>query len=189
MSDEKNNFRNRSWSDRDGFGLSLFSFLNSIQSTIFILLYLGVFSIFADEQDRRYDSKNLYDPPSVKITEQDLNGLRQSIQDPSKDSISEIQKVLSQYYSQFIDSRRMEEEKRLGKIFDENTNRNTIRLLILNMFSKLTPSGMMRDSPILFELHMLLSKEYDKKNKMQKRSNPLLPRFVTGILVIPKKNI
>ncbi|EMG09359.1 hypothetical protein LEP1GSC151_1606 [Leptospira interrogans serovar Grippotyphosa str. LT2186] len=57
------------------------------------------------------------------------------------------------------------------------------------MFSKLTPSGMMRDSPILFELHMLLSKEYDKKNKMQKRSNLLLLRFVTGILAILKKSI
>ncbi|AJR14969.1 hypothetical protein ACO2J1_05765 [Leptospira interrogans] len=168
MSDEKNNFQNRSWSDRDGFGQSRFSFLNFTQSIIFILLCLGTFSIFADEQDRRYDSKNLYDPPSVKITEQDLNGLRQSLQDPSKDSISEIQKVLGQYYSQFIDSRRIEEEKRLGKIFDENTNRNTIRLLILNMFSKLTPSGMMRDSPILFELHMLLSKEYDKKKQNAK---------------------
>ncbi|EMY25029.1 hypothetical protein LEP1GSC115_0121 [Leptospira interrogans serovar Australis str. 200703203] len=189
MSDEKNNFQNRSWSDRDGFGQSRFSFLNFTQSIIFILLCLGTFSIFADEQDRRYDSKNLYDPPLVKITEQDLNGLRQSLQDPSKDSISEIQKVLGQYYSQFIDSRRIEEEKRLGKIFDENTNRNTIRLLILNMFSKLTPSGMMRDSPILFELHMLLSKEYDKKNKMQKRSNLLLLRFVTGILAILKKSI
>nr|OCA00309.1 Uncharacterized protein A9P81_1726 [Leptospira interrogans serovar Copenhageni/Icterohaemorrhagiae] len=117
MSDEKNNFQNRSWSDRDGFGQSRFSFLNFTQSIIFILLCLGTFSIFADEQDRRYDSKNLYDPPSVKITEQDLNGLRQSLQDPSKDSISEIQKVLGQYYSQFIDSRRIEEEKKTRKNF------------------------------------------------------------------------
>ncbi|EMN13646.1 hypothetical protein [Leptospira borgpetersenii] len=162
MSDEKRNFRNR------------FDFLN-VQTfqkiTVFLLIcfgFLGTFSVYPDEQDRRYDSKNLYDPPSVRITEQDLNNLRRTIQDPSRDAISEIQKVLDQYYSQFVDSRRIEEEKRLGKIFDEKTNRNTIRLLILGMFAKLTPSKMMRDSPILFELHMLLSKEYEKKKQNAK---------------------
>ncbi|WP_061223099.1 hypothetical protein [Leptospira weilii] len=164
MPDEKRNFRNR----------NRFDFLNiqTFQKTAFFLLiclgFSGIFSVYPDEQDRRYDSKNLYDPPFVRITEQDLNNLRQTIQDPSKDAVSEIQKVLNQYYSQFVDSRRMEEEKRLGKIFDEKTNRNTIRLLILGMFAKLTPSGMMRDSPILFELHMLLSKEYEKKKQNAK---------------------
>ncbi|EMJ93413.1 tetratricopeptide repeat protein [Leptospira alstonii] len=174
MSDEKRNFQNRF--DRSGSCWSTFGFLDSYllkKSTILLCVCLGLagfgaFSISADEQDRRYDSKNLYDPPSVKITEQDLSGLRQTLQDPSKDSISEIQKILGRYYSQFIDYRRIEEEKRLGKIFDEKTNRNTIRLLILSMFSKLAPSGMMRDSPILFELHMLLSKEYDKKKQNAK---------------------
>ncbi|PJZ28709.1 tetratricopeptide repeat protein [Leptospira kmetyi] len=190
MSDEKRNSRNRR-PDRNvsdgigrlpkffferafGFVQSRFGFLKSFLPNVFGILFFvclafaGAFSISADEQDRRYDSKNLYDPPSVKITEQNLNDLKQSLQDPSKDAISEIQKVLGQYYSQFIDSRRIEEEKRLGKIFDEKTNRNTIRLLILNMFSKLTPSGMMRDSPILFDLHMLLSREYDKKKQNAK---------------------
>ncbi|WP_004472214.1 hypothetical protein [Leptospira santarosai] len=172
MSDEKRNFRNRS-NGRRGFDQRAFDFNRSyfVPSKILFCLCLvlvGSFSIYPDEQDRRYDSKNLYDPPSVKITEQDLNDLRRAIQDPSKDAVSEIQKVLDRYYSQFIDSRRIEEEKRLGKIFDEKTNRNTIRLLILNMFSKLAPSGMMRDSPILFELHVLLSKEYEKKKQNAK---------------------
>lgn len=164
MPNEKRNLRSR----------NRFDFLNiqTFQKTAFFLLiclgFSGIFSVYSDEQDRRYDSKNLYDPPFVRITEQNLSNLRQTIQDPSKDAVSEIQKVLNQYYSQFIDSRRMEEEKRLGKIFDEKTNRNTIRLLILGMFAKLTPSGMMRDSPILFELHMLLSKEYEKKKQNAK---------------------
>ncbi|TGK24474.1 hypothetical protein EHQ05_16285 [Leptospira yasudae] len=176
MSYETGNFRNRNRFDRIGSRRSSFGFLDSfhfIQSKILFWLCLGLigfgaFSISADEQDRRYDSSNLYDPPSVRITEQDLTALKQNLQDPSKDAVSEIQKLLERYYSQFIDLRRIEEEKRLGKIFDEKTNRNTIRLLILGMFSKLTPSGMMRDSPILFELHLLLSKEYDKKKQNAK---------------------
>ncbi|XDD51497.1 hypothetical protein AB3N59_07110 [Leptospira sp. WS92.C1] len=146
--------------------------IRSLQKIKFILsFYLvlsGSFVVLADEQDRRYDSKNLYDPPSVKITEQDLKNVRQSLEDPSKDPISEVQKILNNYYNQFIDSRRIEEEKRLGRIFDEKTNRNSIRLLILSMFSKLSPSGMLRDSPILFELHMILSREYSKKKQNAK---------------------
>lgn len=163
MSDERTVFR-----IRRRFSLERPAFLFGRIFLIGGLVFFGAHSIFADEQDRRYDSKNLYDPPSVKITEQDLKNVREASADPTKDVISEIQKVLNNYYSQFIDSRRIEEEKRLGKIFDENTNRNTIRLLILNMFSKLSPSGMMRDSPILYELHLLLSKAYNEKKQNAK---------------------
>ncbi len=121
MSDEKRNFRNRS-NGRRGFDQCAFDFNRSyfVPSKILFCLCLvlvGSFSIYPDEQDRRYDSKNLYDPPSVKITEQDLNDLRRAIQDPSKDAVSEIQKVLDRYYSQFIDSRRIEEEKTSRKNF------------------------------------------------------------------------
>ncbi|TGK30961.1 hypothetical protein EHQ12_06055 [Leptospira gomenensis] len=132
------------------------------------LVFVGTFSVSAEEQDRRYDSRKIYDPPHVRITEQTMSELRTSLQDPSKDGLAEIQKVLNGYYSQFIDSRRIEEERRLGKIFDEKTNRNTIRLLILGLLSKLSPSGLMRDSPILFELHMLLSKLYNDKKQNAK---------------------
>ncbi|MBM9577367.1 hypothetical protein JWG45_09400 [Leptospira sp. 201903070] len=163
MSDEQTQFRNRQrfFVERSAFSLRKFLLIIG-------LVFFGGASLFSDEQDRRYDSKNLYDPPSVKITEQDLKNVREALADPTKDPISEIQKVLNNYYSQFIDSRRIEEEKRLGKIFDENTNRNTIRLLVLNMFSKLSPSGMMRDSPILYELHLLLSKVYNEKKQNAK---------------------
>ncbi|PKA02409.1 hypothetical protein CH375_23280, partial [Leptospira ellisii] len=57
---------------------------------------------------------------------------------------------------------------RLGKIFDEKTNRNTIRLLIFGLLSKLSPSGLMRDSQNLFELHMLLSKLHNDKKQNAK---------------------
>ncbi|TGJ98243.1 hypothetical protein EHQ53_00470 [Leptospira langatensis] len=121
----------------------------------------------ADEQDQRLDPAGIYRLPHEVISPANLQKLRESLlnEESVADPISSIRAVLDPYYAQFVDPKRTEEERRLGRIFTEKTDRNSLRLLILKMMGKITQANVLRDSPILYELHWLLSKEYSKKKQ------------------------
>ncbi|MEI7014777.1 hypothetical protein [Leptospira licerasiae] len=122
----------------------------------------------ADEQDQRLDPAGIYKLPHEVIPPATLRTLKENLlnsSDTTSDPITSIRQVLDPYYAQFVDPKRTEEERRLGRIFTEKTDRNTLRLLILKMLGKITQGQQLRDSPILFELHWLLSQEYSKKKQ------------------------
>ncbi|MEI1279964.1 hypothetical protein V6Z05_16655 [Leptospira venezuelensis] len=122
----------------------------------------------ADEQDQRLDPAGIYKLPHEVIPPASLRTLKENLlnsTDTASDPITTIRQVLDPYYAQFVDPKRTEEERRLGRIFTEKTDRNTLRLLILKMLGKITTGQQLRDSPILFELHWLLSQEYSKKKQ------------------------
>ncbi|TGK36552.1 hypothetical protein [Leptospira andrefontaineae] len=122
----------------------------------------------ADEQDQRLDPAGIYKLPHEVIPPATLRTLKENLlnsSDTASDPITSIRQVLDPYYAQFVDPKRTEEERRLGRIFTEKTDRNTLRLLILKMLGKITQGQQLRDSPILFELHWLLSQEYSKKKQ------------------------
>ncbi|TGM86871.1 hypothetical protein [Leptospira licerasiae] len=122
----------------------------------------------ADEQDQRLDPAGIYKLPHEVIPPATLRTLKENLlnsSDTTSDPITSIRQVLDPYYAQFVDPKRTEEERRLGRIFTEKTDRNTLRLLILKMLGKITQGQRLRDSPILFELHWLLSQEYSKKKQ------------------------
>ncbi|TGK13092.1 hypothetical protein EHO60_02515 [Leptospira fletcheri] len=121
----------------------------------------------ADEQDQRLDPAGIYKLPYQAIPPAEVAKLKQTLstQGEGADSISLIRNLLDPYYAQFVDPKRTEEERRLGKIFTEKTDRNSLRLLILKMVGHITDAAVLRDSPILFELHSLLGKEYSKKKQ------------------------
>ncbi|PJZ68056.1 hypothetical protein CH373_04635 [Leptospira perolatii] len=134
-----------------------------------IFCFLNV-SIYSEEQDARLDPAGIYKLPHEAIPPSEVAKIKQSILESEKsgtelDGITAIRAYLDPYYAQFVDPKRTEEEKRLGRIFTEKTDRNTLRLLILKMLGRITESGILRDSPILFELHSLLGKEYLKKKQ------------------------
>ncbi|EMK02281.1 hypothetical protein LEP1GSC192_2115 [Leptospira sp. B5-022] len=122
----------------------------------------------ADEQDQRLDPAGIYTLPHEIIPPASLRTLKENLLNSSEtasDPITSIRQVLDPYYAQFVDPKRTEEERRLGRIFTEKTDRNSLRLLILKMLGKITGGQQLRDSPILFELHWLLSQEYSKKKQ------------------------
>lgn len=122
----------------------------------------------ADEQDQRLDPAGIYKLPHEVIPPASLRALKENLLNSSEtasDPITSIRQVLDPYYAQFVDPKRTEEERRLGLIFTEKTDRNSLRLLILKMLGKITGGQQLRDSPILFELHWLLSQEYSKKKQ------------------------
>lgn len=122
----------------------------------------------ADEQDQRLDPAGIYKLPHEIIPPANLRVLKENLLNSSEtvsDPITSIRQVLDPYYAQFVDPKRTEEERRLGRIFTEKTDRNTLRLLILKMLGKITGGQQLRDSPILFELHWMLSQEYSKKKQ------------------------
>ncbi|TGJ99652.1 hypothetical protein EHO59_17600 [Leptospira semungkisensis] len=139
------------------------------QSVSVLLLSLAGWTgaLQADEQDQRLDPAGIYRLPHEVIPPANLQRLRESLlnEESVADPISSIRAVLDPYYAQFVDPKRTEEERRLGRIFTEKTDRNTLRLLILKMMGKITQANVLRDSPILYELHWLLSKEYSKKKQ------------------------
>ncbi|PJZ75503.1 hypothetical protein [Leptospira neocaledonica] len=136
---------------------------------LLILFGLGVgVRTEADEQDQRLDPAGIYKLPHEVIPPANLRTLKENLLNSSEtvsDPITSIRQVLDPYYAQFVDPKRTEEERRLGRIFTEKTDRNTLRLLILKMMNKITGGEQLRDSPILFELHWLLSQEYSKKKQ------------------------
>ncbi|GBF38660.1 hypothetical protein [Leptospira johnsonii] len=136
---------------------------------LLILFGLGVsVRTEADEQDQRLDPAGIYKLPHEVILPASLRTLKENLLNSSEtasDPITSIRQVLDPYYAQFVDPKRTEEERRLGRIFTEKTDRNTLRLLILKMMNKITGGQQLRDSPILFELHWLLSQEYSKKKQ------------------------
>ncbi|EQA37278.1 hypothetical protein LEP1GSC047_4060 [Leptospira inadai serovar Lyme str. 10] len=123
--------------------------------------------LLADEQDQRLDPAGIYKLPHEVIPPDDIAKLKETLANPPEgaDPIALIRAPLDRYYAQFVDPKRTEEERRLGKIFTEKTDRNTLRLLILKMVNKLADGFVLRESPILFELHSLLAHEYAKKKQ------------------------
>ncbi|TGL64099.1 hypothetical protein [Leptospira sarikeiensis] len=136
---------------------------------LLLLLWLGIgVQTQADEQDQRLDPAGIYKLPHEVIPPANLRQLKENLLNSSEsvaDPITSIRQVLDPYYAQFVDPKRTEEERRLGRIFTEKTDRNTLRLLILKMLGKITQANQLRDSPILYELHWLLAVEYSKKKQ------------------------
>ncbi|EPG66638.1 hypothetical protein [Leptospira wolffii] len=145
-----------------------------LRKGLLLLLLFGVGRVGllqADEQDQRLDPAGIYKLPHEVIPPENLAKLKESLLNSEAeggDGISAIRQLLDPYYAQFVDPKRTEEERRLGRIFTEKTDRNTLRLLILKMMGKITQANQLRDSPILYELHLLLSKEYSKKKQNSK---------------------
>ncbi len=139
-----------------------------LSALILVLVWLGGgVPLFADEQDQRLDAAGIYKLPQEIIPPENVSKLKVSLlaETPPEDPIGAIRQVLDPYYAQFVDPKRTEEERRLGSTFTEKTDRNTLRLLILKMMGKITQGNQLRDSPILYELHWLLSQEYSKKKQ------------------------
>ncbi len=77
--------------------------------------------------------------------------------------IREAEGLLRRYYSQFLSEKRIWEDKNRGSKYSSKNEQNEIRLLILELQSRLTESSLIRDSEILYSLHRRLADLYSQK--------------------------
>ncbi|XDD46948.1 tetratricopeptide repeat protein [Leptospira sp. WS39.C2] len=79
--------------------------------------------------------------------------------------IREAEGLLKRYYSQFIEEKRIWEDREKGNVYNSRTEMNDIRLLLWQSTHKHTETFVIRDSPVLYYLHIKLAKLYVESEK------------------------
>lgn len=79
--------------------------------------------------------------------------------------IKEAEGLLKRYYSQFIEEKRIWEDREKGNIYNSRTESNDIRLLLWQKTHKESETYIVRDSPLLYFLHIRLARLYKESEK------------------------
>ncbi|TGN19493.1 hypothetical protein EHS15_09185 [Leptospira idonii] len=79
--------------------------------------------------------------------------------------IREAEGLLKRYYSQFIEEKRIWEDREKGNIYSSRSDSNDIRLLLWESTHKHSETYIVRDSPVLYQLHIRLAKLYAESEK------------------------
>lgn len=79
--------------------------------------------------------------------------------------VKEAEGLLKRYYSQFIDEKRIWEERERGSIYSSRTEQNDIRLLLFETTHRNSETLLVKESPILYELHIRLARLYSEIDK------------------------
>lgn len=79
--------------------------------------------------------------------------------------IREAEGLLKRYYSQFIEEKRIWEDREKGNVYNSRTEMNDIRLLLWQSTHKHAETFIVRDSPLLYYLHTKLAKLYVESEK------------------------
>ncbi|MDF3819521.1 hypothetical protein P3G55_06405 [Leptospira sp. 96542] len=95
--------------------------------------------------------------------------------------IKEGEGLLKRYYSQFIEEKRIWEDREKGNIYNSRTEQNDIRLLLWEKTHKNSESYIVRDSPLLYELHIRLARLYVEKEKFA----PALRHYIAAFRYHP----
>jgi len=95
--------------------------------------------------------------------------------------IREGEGLLKRYYSQFIEEKRIWEDREKGNVYSSRSDQNDIRLLLWQSTHKLSETLVVKDSPVLFELHSRLAKLYTEKEKYA----PALRHFLAAFRYHP----
>jgi hypothetical protein len=168
------------------------SFRKSQKGFFCLLFSIAIFPSIAGEQDSRDDAKGLYLVPSEVIRVEELQILDSETRlkinpdsgiafpfDPAspgegqgaKDvdlQIVEAEGLLRRYYSQFLNEKRIWEDKNRGSKYSTKNEQNEVRLLIDELLLTKTETQLIRDSEIIYSLHKRLGDLYnEKKNSSQ----------------------
>lgn len=122
------------------------------------------YSLNASEQDKRNDKTLIYQKPHEVILESDIK--LDSLDENSK--IESIHKLLQKYYVQFIDQKRIWQDRTDGMEYNIRLEYNSIRLLTRKKNTAMAETGLIRDSPLLFNLYNQLAELYSKKGNNEK---------------------
>ncbi|PKA12136.1 hypothetical protein CH372_10905 [Leptospira meyeri] len=79
--------------------------------------------------------------------------------------IREAEGLLKRYYSQFIEEKRIWEDREKGNVYNSRTEMNDIRLLLWQSTHKNSESYIVRDSPVLYNLHIRLARLFVESEK------------------------
>ncbi|WP_244288300.1 tetratricopeptide repeat protein [Leptospira congkakensis] len=79
--------------------------------------------------------------------------------------IREAEGLLKRYYSQFIEEKRIWEDREKGNVYNSRTEMNDIRLLLWQSTHKNSETYIVRDSPLLYNLHIRLARLYVESEK------------------------
>ncbi|MCW7469638.1 tetratricopeptide repeat protein [Leptospira kanakyensis] len=79
--------------------------------------------------------------------------------------IREAEGLLKRYYSQFIEEKRIWEDREKGNVYNSRTEMNDIRLLLWQSTHKNSETYIVRDSPLLYSLHIRLARLYVESQK------------------------
>lgn len=95
--------------------------------------------------------------------------------------IREVEGLLKRYYSQFIEEKRIWEDRERGNIYNSRSDQNDVRLLLWQNTHKLAETFVVRDSPVLYELHLRAAKLYAEAGK----TAPSLRHYLAGFRYHP----
>jgi len=129
-----------------------------------LLLFMSV-SVHPSEQDKRNDRLNLYQLPHEIITPQDMLAL-QNLQEEEK--VTAIESMLNKYFAQFIDHKRIWEDRSEGPLYNTRLDYNSIRLISHRKNNRISETYVIRDSPVLSALFRQLGDLYFKANNIDK---------------------
>lgn len=79
--------------------------------------------------------------------------------------IREAEGLLKRYYSQFIEEKRIWEDREKGNVYNSRTEMNDIRLLLWQSTHKNSETYIVRDSPLLYNLHIKLARLHVESEK------------------------
>lgn len=176
----------------DSYSMEFCIFCKNRKGFVTLLFFLTIHPTFAGEQDSRDDGKGLYLVPSEVIRVDEIQILDSEIRlktDPdsgiaipfdatapgegqgAKDidlQIVEAEGLLKRYYSQFLNEKRIWEDKNRGSKYSTKNEQNEVRLLIDELLLTKSETQLIRDSEIIYSLHKRLGNLYnEKKNSTQ----------------------
>ncbi|GBF50291.1 hypothetical protein LPTSP4_18160 [Leptospira ryugenii] len=93
----------------------------------------------------------------------------------------EVEGLLKRYYSQFIEEKRIWEDRERGNIYNSRSDQNDVRLLLWKNTHRLTETYIVRDSPVLYDLHIRAAKLYAEQGK----SAPALRHYLAAFKYHP----
>jgi hypothetical protein len=148
--------------------------------------WLFFFNTYIFSHDSRADKTNLYKYPHSVITGDRLFGLESIPEQSTNQKIQAIENLLNEYYSQFIEDKRIYTEREKGIRFKDRTDSvslefknnsgrfpvqndvNSIRNYYLSEKEKWADTDKVRNSNILFDLQVQLAKLYKKNSDKPK---------------------
>jgi hypothetical protein len=95
--------------------------------------------------------------------------------------IKEVEGLLKRYYGQFIEEKRIWEDRERGNIYNSRSDQNDVRLLLWQNTHKDSETFIVRDSPVLYDLHMRAARLYTEAGK----TAPALRHYLAGFRYHP----
>ncbi|TGM72940.1 hypothetical protein EHR01_17105 [Leptospira mtsangambouensis] len=108
---------------------------------------------------------NAQDVPVVPGADNPVEASVESGPKNSETKIREAEGLLKRYYSQFIEEKRIWEDREKGNVYNSRTEMNDIRLLLWQSTHKNSETYIVRDSPVLYNLHIKLARLYVESEK------------------------